>query len=174
MRDPLTGLFNHSYCWERIHEEVRRYRRYGTPFSVILFDLDHLKRINDTYGHQMGDRVLRHVAEAMQAVARSTDILCRYAGDEFVLILPDAERRDAALLAERLRLCVGQAVLIEGDLQVISPSDALTATASATIIPTISVGVASCPADARIAETLIAQADRALYRAKAAGRNTVA
>ncbi len=171
VRDPLTGLFNHSYCWERIHEEVRRYRRYGTPFSLLLFDLDHLKRINDTYGHQMGDRVLSHVAEAMRLVDRSTDILCRYAGDEFVLILPGAEKHEAAILAERLRACVRHSVLVGDGPQVISPTAATAA--DLTIVPTISIGLASCPADARVAETLIAQADRALYRAKAAGRDAI-
>ncbi|MDQ2809873.1 MAG: GGDEF domain-containing protein [Chloroflexota bacterium] len=171
VRDSLTELFNHSYCWERIHEEARRYRRYGTPFTVLLFDLDHLKRINDTYGHQMGDRVLSHVAAAMHLVARSTDILCRYAGDEFVLILPGTEKHEAATLAERLRLCVQQPVIMGAGLRVIPAAEALTATA--TLIPTISLGLASCPADARVAETLIAQADRSLYRAKAAGRNTI-
>ena len=86
---------------------------------MILFDLDHLKRINDTYGHQMGDRVLRHVAEAMHVVARSTDILCRYAGDEFVLILPGTEKHEAATLAERLRVCVHQPVILGEGLRVI-------------------------------------------------------
>jgi len=171
VRDPLTGLFNHSYCWERIHEEVQRYRRYGTPFSVLLFDLDHLKRINDTYGHQMGDRVLSHVAEAMRLVARSTDILCRYAGDEFVLILPETEKHEATTLAERLRGCVRQSLIVGDGPPLILPSAA--SAPDTTIVPTISIGLASCPADARMAEAVIAQADKALYRAKAAGRDAI-
>ncbi len=171
VRDPLTGLFNHSYCWERIYEEVRRYRRYTTSFTVMLIDLDHLKQSNDTYGHQVGDRVVVHVAEAMRAVARSSDILCRYAGDEFVMILPGCEKADAVVLAERLRVCAQQPLLTGDGLHLIRQMEASLPATS--IVPTVSIGLATCPSDARVAEALIAQADGALYRAKAAGRNTI-
>jgi diguanylate cyclase (GGDEF)-like protein len=169
VRDPLTGLYNHNYCWERLHEEVRHCQRTDRPFTVVLFDLDRLKAINDTYGHQTGDRALAHVATAMRAAARASDILCRYAGDEFVLILPGTAREEALTVVERLRAEVRRPVAPVRPTGA-APADPL----PAAVLPTISVGLATCPDDGRQAEILIAQADTALYRAKAAGRDRVA
>ena len=171
VRDPLTGLYNHDDCWERINEEVRRAHRHDVRLTLIMFDLDHLKRINDTYGHQGGNRVLLHIADCMREVARESDVLCRYAGDEFIIILPESDREQGTVLAERLRSAVRRPLFLGTGLAG-HLADGTPAPAEFSV--TISAGIATYPADARMAETLIAQADAALYRAKGAGRNRVA
>jgi diguanylate cyclase (GGDEF)-like protein len=167
VRDPLTGLYNHDYCWERIHEEVRRAQRQGAQVTILMFDVDRLKEINDTFGHQMGDRVLIHVSDAMREVARQSDVLCRYAGDEFIIILPGSGGAHGAQVAERLRAVLSRPLQVSGAVAM-PPSPP-----SVQVPVTISAGVATYPDDARMAETLTAQADAALYRAKAAGRDRV-
>jgi diguanylate cyclase (GGDEF)-like protein len=172
IHDRLTGLYNHDYCHARLYEEIRRAQRRESRLTLIMFDLDYLKRINDTYGHQAGDRILAHVAGAMREVARESDVLCRYGGDEFVVLLPDSDRVQGELVAERLRGVVRGPVFVGRPL-VTSATEA-TAGAPSDVFVTISAGIATYPEDTRQAETLIAQADAALYRAKAAGRDRVA
>jgi len=154
--DDLTGLWNHRIVIERLRQEVDRSRREKTPLSVILVDLDHFKRVNDTHGHPAGDLVLKEVAAIFQAAVRSYDWVGRYGGEEFLLIFPGSGFTGARQRAEQLRLAVQAAHIHDGH----------------TAIPvTASFGVASgFPANY---EVLIHSADTALYRAKDNGRNCV-
>ncbi|MCA1667299.1 MAG: diguanylate cyclase [Thermomicrobia bacterium] len=157
--DALTGLFNRGALLERLERELERSRRYGRSLTVIFFDLDRFKNINDTYGHQFGDRVLRDLARIATQTVRSIDLVGRYGGEEFVAVLPETDGAQALIVAERLRLNVARHRL---DL----PSGEAVGT-------TISAGVAVFPADATTMDTLIRIADTALYAAKAGGRNRV-
>lgn len=151
--DALTGVFNRRHLDERLAAEFARASRYGTPVSVLLFDVDHFKRFNDTYGHDQGDRVLQAMGRAMHASMRQYDIPCRYGGEEFVVILPEADEQGAISVGERLRQRI-EAMTVDG-LKV-----------------TISLGAASYPKLAVSGpEALLEAADAALYRAKEGGRN---
>jgi two-component system, cell cycle response regulator len=160
--DPLTGVFNRGYIDTHLPEEVSRARRYSRGLSVIMCDIDHFKRVNDTYGHQAGDAVLQRFAGGLRQVVRtSVDWVARYGGEEFVIVLPETSLAGATSAAERLRRHVEELVIsFEGqDLRI-----------------TASFGVAGCAAapDAGFqAEALIADADSSLYRAKNEGRNRV-
>jgi diguanylate cyclase (GGDEF)-like protein/putative nucleotidyltransferase with HDIG domain/PAS domain S-box-containing protein len=153
--DGLTGLYNHRALQERLARECERTQRYKAPLSLILLDVDKFKTYNDTFGHPEGDVVLKAVAQMLQECARETDTVCRYGGDEFVIILPDTETQGAVEAAERLR------VAIEAYPWPLRP---VTGSFGAT---TLHAGLTS-------AQELIAQADRALYAGKARGRNRVA
>lgn len=154
--DDLTGLWNHRIIMERLHHEVERSRRDGTPMSVILVDLDHFKGVNDTFGHPAGDLVLKRIGEILQRAVRSYDWVGRYGGEEFMLILPGSGFAGARIRAESLRMAVENVSIHVGKQE----------------IPiTASFGVAS--GFTRDHEVLIQAADAALYRAKADGRNCV-
>jgi diguanylate cyclase (GGDEF)-like protein len=156
IRDPLTGLYNRRFFYEALEKEVQRSARYGTTASLVLFDVDDFKRINDSLGHQAGDDVLRKIAAIIGSLVRPADSFARLGGEEFGLLLPETAQLDALLAAERLRTAISrQAVL--GDRRV-----------------TISGGVASCPADAITLEELERKADTALYWAKRNGKNLCA
>jgi diguanylate cyclase (GGDEF)-like protein len=157
--DGLTGLFNHRECQKRLAEELERAQRYGRTFSVLLVDVDHFKSVNDACGHQVGDRVLKQVAQRTTQHLRQVDIAARYGGEEFMVILPETAGEAAMLVADRIR----QAVMSEG---VDTPS-------GDKLLLTVSVGVATFPEDADTREGLIASADHALYVAKEMGRNQV-
>lgn len=152
--DGLTGLSNHVTFQSMLRAEHERMCRYGSPYSVLLVDLDHFKRINDTHGHPAGDEVLRGVARLLRQRARVTDTVARYGGEEFALLLPETDREQAMTVAEDLCRLVR-----DGELA---------------LPVTVSVGVASS-SDALVdtAEALLAAADRALYGAKHGGRNRV-
>ncbi|HST21240.1 MAG TPA: sensor domain-containing diguanylate cyclase, partial [Blastocatellia bacterium] len=155
MTDALTGLFNHRYFQERLDREMKLADRNNDQVSLILLDLDHLKRINDTHGHRTGDAALCHAAQIMQTTVREVDICARYGGEEFVVVLPQCGREDAISVAERLRgMIASKPVSKVGQV-------------------TASLGVATYPAAAKSKEELIEMADRAMYLAKAAGRNRV-
>jgi diguanylate cyclase (GGDEF)-like protein len=157
--DPLTGLYNRRFGLERLKEEYGRARRSTSPLAVIMFDIDHFKAVNDTYGHLAGDRVLVRVARVARGVVRQGDVLLRYGGEEFAAILPGASLRDAAMVAERMRRIVGEALIKEGE---------------AVLRVTISLGVVSCPElDVASQEDLLRTADELLYKAKANGRDRV-
>lgn len=161
VRDPLTGIYNRGFFDERLTTEHAYAIRHHTPLSVLMFDLDHFKAVNDTHGHPAGDAVLTAIAEAVARVIRAEDVLARYGGEEIVLIARGLEPPKALALAERVREIVEQtAIPWEGG--------ALRVTAS--------VGVATLHAGRRFerAEELLAAADRAVYRAKNEGRNRVA
>jgi diguanylate cyclase (GGDEF)-like protein len=156
--DGLTGLNNHKNFHERLGAEIRRFQRTLRPFSLLLMDIDFFKKINDAYGHQAGDEVLREVAEIVKKALRDIDMAARYGGEEFAVLLIDTDKKGAASMAERLRKRIMKSAFnVDGN----------------NIKVTVSIGVASCREDAEGTEELIAKADRALYRAKEAGRNRV-
>lgn len=158
-RDPLTGLFNRRYFEETLARELSRSARHGRPLAVVMVDLDHFKRVNDTHGHAVGDLALREVAAALQRGLRSSDVAARWGGEEFLLLLPEATVPPAAYRAEQLRLAVLR-MAQEPDRGL--PADL-----------TISAGVAVYPLHGSDAASLLRAADAALYRAKAGGRNRV-
>ena len=157
--DGLTGLYVSRYFRLRLKEELRTAARYGRSLSMCMVDIDFFKKVNDTYGHQAGDDVLRVVAQClMEAVREDIDIAARYGGEEFGLILPETDKEGAKVFAERLREFVGEQK-VENDAQVIQV--------------TISIGVATSPEDGVEPEALVEKADAALYQAKRDGRNRV-
>jgi len=159
--DALTGLYNRRYFERRLREESAHARRHKRPFSLIIIDIDHFKLVNDTYGHEDGDKVLRHVAELINGSLREDDIACRYGGEEFVLLLRATPGTAARVVANRLRASVA------------SKGIALGEKAEERHI-SFSGGVAA--ADERNTyncEAIVDRADKALYRAKRAGRNRV-
>lgn len=155
MTDSLTGLYNHRYFHERLDREIQMANRNNESLSLILLDLDHLKRINDTHGHRAGDAALCHIAAILKGTVRDVDVCARYGGEEFVIILPQCEREAAFQVAERVREAIA--------LKSVPRVGAVTA----------SIGIATYPAPAMTKEELIEMADRAMYLAKDAGRNRV-
>lgn len=155
-RDYLTGLVNRRRFRTALGHEVERWRRYNVPCSLLLLDIDYLKRINDAHGHSAGDQAIRRVGSALTELSRDNDTAARLGGEEFALLLAGAEREKAAAAAERVR-------------QVVS-AEAIERIG----IITISLGVASCPAHATSERTLYAASDAALYRAKREGRDRTA
>lgn len=160
--DSLTGLNNRGYCLQRIEEARQRAARYNHPFSLLMFDLDHFKHINDTYGHPAGDKVLSRTGQIIASVLRETDIAGRYGGEEFVVALDNTDLDGAINLAERLRQAMAH--------------EAFQLEASLTVPVTCSIGVSCLDRDREITdiETLLAATDEALYLAKNRGRNQVA
>lgn len=160
-QDSLTGLPNRRFLFEYLARELGRAQRYGGTLSVMIFDIDHFKRVNDTHGHQVGDQVLKAVAETAMEVKRNTDLIARYGGEEFVMVMPETEAEGAAALAERLRRVVEELVIsLEGRM----------------IGVTVSIGIAtSGPEGGELTgDRLFGLADQALYEAKNGGRNRVA
>jgi len=159
-RDAVTGLWNRSAILDVVERGLRRARHQGSPFAVVLADLDWFKDINDAYGHQAGDRALYETGRRMQALVRPHDAVGRWGGEEFLVVLPDCSRTEAALLAERLRVGL--------ESEEIRPADA------PPVSITSSFGVAAVDPDETLsAEALVRAADHALYRAKRRGRNRV-
>jgi diguanylate cyclase (GGDEF)-like protein len=157
-RDGLTGLYNARFFQEALGREIEKTKRTGRPLSLIIFDADRFKRINDRYGHPVGDQILQHVSRIGRSVLRGYDVLARYGGEEFIAMLTDTTGSQAILLAERLRKMVEQRPYVTED------GDAIKVT--------ISIGVAQARAPYERKE-MISQADQALYRAKETGRNKV-
>jgi diguanylate cyclase (GGDEF)-like protein len=158
--DELTGLFNVRQFHSRLDNEIERAERFGTPLSLVMLDIDKFKSVNDTYGHQQGDRVLVEVARVLRRLSRDVDLPARYGGEEMAVVLPQTDLGGAELGAERMRAA------IEGmQIQRLDGGGLLPITAS--------FGVASFPAQAADKTSLIAAADEALYRAKRGGRNRV-
>jgi diguanylate cyclase (GGDEF)-like protein len=158
LRDPLTKIYNKKYFLDQLQVEVSYAKRHRTKLSLIIFDLDHFKRINDTYGHVVGDHVLVQSSQYVQSLLRNEDVLARYGGEEFCIILRGIALSDAGVLAERVR------VAIEG----------MTFTVDAVALrATTSVGVAEYDGTGEDPQRLVEAADAALYAAKNAGRNRV-
>jgi diguanylate cyclase (GGDEF)-like protein len=157
--DGLTGLYNSRYFYKYLDLEIARTKRYGSSFSLILFDIDNFKRMNDTYGHQAGDEVLQELARTLMSVSRETDVVVRYGGEEFIIILPNTSEEEAISLAERI-------------LQAVQDTR-IRISQKETVTVTLSGGIASYPMNALSAKTLLNAADSAMYAAKAAGKNTL-
>ena len=158
MRDSLTGMYNRRYLDDALPREISRAMREGTTLSLIMVDIDHFKRVNDTYGHPAGDEVLRRLAEILRVDARRSDVGCRYGGEEFVLLLPKMNVEAARVRAERWRQMFAEMEMTVD---------------SATLKCTLSVGIAVFPEHGNSADELLRNGDRALYLAKTRGRNRV-
>lgn len=156
--DGLTQIFNKRYFAETLERELSRARRYDRPLALMMFDIDHFKRCNDTYGHRAGDHVLRHMADLVRQRARKVDVVARYGGEEFAVVLPEIDLAGAAQFGDSLRRMVeDEEFVFEGRR-----------------IPlAISVGVADLDTGIANADDLIKKADARLYRAKQTGRNRV-
>jgi diguanylate cyclase (GGDEF)-like protein len=157
--DALTGLFNRRYFERALEREASRLDRHKGSIALLLLDIDHFKQLNDTYGHPMGDVVLKRVAETLTRELRKGDVLARFGGEEFVILLPEGSKRGAGEFAERIREAIASAPIHPG-----GPRRKVT----------VSVGWAQCPEDAPGVAELVEMADRALYFAKDTGRNRTA
>jgi diguanylate cyclase (GGDEF)-like protein len=155
--DPLTGVFNRRHLEDVLRQELDRAERHARPLAVAMMDADHFKSINDTYGHQTGDEVLRAISDRCRKTLRSNDILGRYGGEEFAIVFPETSLDEAGAVAERLRAAVGDEPIKVGD-------NALGVT--------VSIGLAAF-APGNDLEKLFQRADSALYTAKQDGRNLV-
>ncbi len=156
IRDPLTGIYNHRHMHTCLSEEIARALRYEHPFSIMMIDIDHFKQVNDGHGHLVGDFVLKRMVRLFEEHLRRCDTIFRYGGEEFIILLPETEKKTAKVVADRLLGairshtfdCDGKRVHI-----------------------TVSIGSAMFPEEARDIPALIGLADRRLYRAKKMGRN---
>lgn len=159
IRDPLTNLFNRRFMEESLSREIRRAKRKGTSLIVVMIDFDHFKKFNDTYGHDAGDEILRWFGNLLKTIIRGADIACRYGGEEFTLILPDASVDDAYKRMEEIRSEIKSQVIRHKEIELSGF--------------TISMGVSIFPEHGETAEMLLKKADNALYRAKDAGRDRI-
>jgi diguanylate cyclase (GGDEF)-like protein len=157
--DELTGLCNRRYLFDRLTQEMLRARRYGSPLSVLLLDLDHFKHINDTYGHLIGDTVLATIASIIRDTIRATDIPGRYGGEELCIVLTETRLDGACLVAERLRRRIA--------------TESFPVTDSGRFHVTCSIGLAQYRDDMKDLGAFLERADHALYQAKSAGRDCV-
>jgi len=158
MRDGLTGIYNRRFLETILKNEFSRHKRYGGVFSIIMFDIDYFKKVNDTYGHQCGDFILKSISSRSSALIRNIDYLARYGGEEFCCVLPETGIKPAISVAERFRTAIfEQENNYDGNV----------------IKVTISLGVAEFRDEIESVNMLINKADEALYRAKKEGRNKV-
>ncbi|MGM0858435.1 MAG: sensor domain-containing diguanylate cyclase [Pseudomonadota bacterium] len=157
--DELTGLFNRRYLTQALNDSMQLYRRYHTPFSLISFDIDHFKRINDSYGHLVGDRVLAKIGALMKNRLRLTDVVGRMGGEEFLVLLPNTAEEEAIQVAENFRQLVNQTEFLNEEASSFNVA--------------VSGGVLEMTDDITSVEELLRRSDRLLYEAKARGRNMV-
>jgi diguanylate cyclase (GGDEF)-like protein len=156
--DGLTELNNHRHFQELLSKEIERTRRYGSSVALLLMDIDHFKSFNDTYGHPVGDLVLKEISQCIKRSLRTNDIPARYGGEEFTVIIPESNEQGALIIAERIRSAIENHVIISNDRQ---------------LRVTVSIGVAAYPSLATNQPQLIDSADKALYNSKEHGRNRV-
>ncbi|MHB8419019.1 MAG: sensor domain-containing diguanylate cyclase [Myxococcales bacterium] len=157
--DDHTGLFNSRYLYRQLEVETVRARRFGHPLSIVFLDLDRFKVVNDTYGHQLGSLLLREVGAVLLSTLRTIDVATRYGGDEFVVLLPETDRAQGRLAADRLRQALSDRYFLKDQ--------------GLAIRVTASFGVATFPDDASSADELMRQADLAMYAVKEGGRDGV-
>jgi len=158
--DELTGVYNRRYLVERLNQEIKRAERMQRPLTVVMLDLDGFKKLNDTLGHPAGDRALQWLADLLRSGVRASDVVCRYGGDEFVILMPEAALDSAVQVIERIRRLIAERALSFS-----------VPTRKARITLRVSFGVASCSTEFPPGDALIAAADRALLEAKLAGGN---
>jgi diguanylate cyclase (GGDEF)-like protein len=158
IRDPLTGLYNRRYLDDALEREFSRAKRDNYPVGIIMMDIDHFKKVNDTYGHIVGDVVLQKLAQMLGAKFRREDIICRFGGEEFLVVMPETSANNAFEKIEDFRKDLENIVIEAAGQQ---------------IKLTISGGVAMYPFDGIVIDDIIQSADQAMYKAKAAGRNQV-
>jgi len=161
--DELTGLYNRKYLHHRLDAEISRSKRYGTPVSCLLLDIDYFKIVNDMYGYDWGDILLKKIAQMLSALVRKEDVLTRYGDEEFIIILPETTEQQARIFAERFRKDIEKMEFIPANEEERHPI-------------TISGGIASFPCAEEIEEnsnTLIRYAEHALYNAKQSGKNKI-
>lgn len=159
--DGLTGAFSHAFLHETLGIEIERSRRHSRPLSVLMMDLDDFKELNDAHGHLFGDRVLQELTETLNMNIRQEDVLGRYGGEEFLVIMPGADAKVAKRVAERVRKAVARMAVLH-------------VSGKRRIRMTLSIGVASFTGDMERSSSLLERADRNLYRAKRQGKNRVA
>jgi diguanylate cyclase (GGDEF)-like protein len=157
--DELTGTFNYRYFVQKLEEEKKRALRYDLPLSLIMVDIDWFKKINDSYGHEIGNIVLKELSSVIKRCIRDVDIFARYGGEEFVIILPQTPQVEASRIGERIREQVEHTIM--------------ETEASGKLKITVSVGVTSFPENGKSHEEIVSVADQALYRAKGSGKNLV-
>jgi len=158
LRDGLTGIYNRRFLESKLDEEFNRHKRYGGVYSIIIFDIDHFKNVNDSFGHQCGDFIIKSMTARVSSLIRNVDYVARYGGDEFCCVLPETGIQSAAKVAERFREAVSQ---LENSFD------------DNIIKVTISFGVAEFREDILSSSQLMKKADEALYTAKKEGRNRV-
>ncbi|MBE0556777.1 MAG: GGDEF domain-containing protein [Proteobacteria bacterium] len=163
--DELTGLFNRRGFLQLGEREFERAVRFNRPLAALMFDLDHFKRVNDTYGHPAGDQVLRALTGCFRQNTRGIDVVGRYGGEEFILLLPETPLPEAVQIAERLRESIA-ALSVP-----VCPSNSAASTQDVHI--TVSIGIAVVAPHIRKLSVLIELSDQAMYRAKASGRNCI-
>ena len=161
--DSLMGIYNRRYFDRRLKEEFSRSVRYQYPLSLVMVDIDYFKKVNDRLGHQIGDLVLKRLADLLQDSVRESDVICRYGGEEVAVILPHTPDSTALIVAENLRKKIGATEILTEDL---SPD-------KHAVIVTVSIGVSTLVPKIETADMLLNQADKALYSAKKHGRNCV-
>lgn len=162
--DALTGLFNRRYFYEVLEKEIERVKRYNTSFSIVLIDIDDFKKVNDEYGHLAGDRVLEVFADILRKNLRKLDVIARYGGEEFIFLLPNTGKEEAEVIANRIREEVSKTIFectSQKGMKVLCSI-------------TISGGITTCPEDFTDSGRLLGAADKAMYEAKAMGKNRMA
>jgi diguanylate cyclase (GGDEF)-like protein len=156
--DDLTGLYNMRAFTAVLSRYFKQSLRYSHPLSIVMIDCDNLKQVNDTHGHESGNRLLQHVARGVRSELRGSDVLARYGGDEFVALLPETGSSGAREMGERIRRAIEMSKLdVHGT----------------DVVTNVSIGVASYPEDGGSVEAIMEKADKAMYRAKQRGRNRV-
>lgn len=171
--DSLTRLYHHKYFKLRINEEIERAKRYQHPLSLLMLDLDHFKEINDRYGHQIGDNILKKIADILKTKTRRVDIVARYGGEEFAIILPETGTKGAEVVAGRLNQHLRGVIWVADRLRKSIEQEEFKSEGGERIKVTLSMGISYFDGKDRefVSSELIRRADTALYRAKEKGRN---
>jgi diguanylate cyclase (GGDEF)-like protein len=158
--DTLTGVYNRRYFYEYAENEISRSQRYDNQMSLIMLDIDHFKLVNDRFGHLVGDQTLKMIVDTCQSVLRKSDVMCRFGGEEFIVLLPETNQEDAVIAAERICKTISeQSLPTNSDL--------------GPVVVTVSIGVTQLKTKTETLQDLIDEADHALYHAKETGRNRV-